>query len=929
MFINVTPVNDTPTIVQAPVTLPEDSLITFCPTINDIDNGDILTVSICGGPTNGTATVTANCITYTPAPNFNGQDTICLIVCDQAGACDTTIVPITVTPRNDAPIAVNDTITTQEGSPIIIGVLNNDSDIDTTLNPASVAVIGGPSNGSISVNPTTGAITYTPTGNFNGQDSFTYVVCDNGIPLPALCDTATVFINVTPVNDTPTIVQAPVTLPEDSTITFCPTVNDIDNGDVLTVSLCGGPNNGNASIAANCITYTPTSNYNGQDTLCVIVCDQTGACDTVIVPITVTPMNDAPIAVNDSVNVNENDSVLIVVLINDSDIDGQLDSSSVTIIGGPFNGTATVDPITGVVNYVPNPNFNGVDSFTYVICDNGTPLPSQCDTAVVYINIIPCLNNPAADCDGDGVSNGSEIANGTNPSDPCSYTASSVTLTPSSSWNTLDCDGDGVTNGTEITDNTDPQDPCDYVTASQTLATSAAWAILDCDGDGVTNSTEVNNGTNPQDPCNYFPASVTLVPTLAWTSVDCDGDGVINGTEVTEGTDPLDPCDFVLASATLATSTTWNNTDCDGDGVINSTEVSDSTNPLDPCEFVLTSITLTADTAWTNADCDGDGVTNGTELSEGTNPLDPCSFDLTSVTLSPDSTWLNTDCDGDGVINGTEVSDSTNPSDPCNYNPSSVTLVTGSAWNNADCDGDGVLNATEVSDSTNPLDPCDFVLASMTLNPSSSFNAADCDGDGVSNGDEIAGGTDPLDPCSYEVLAVTITQGGDWLGVDCDGDGVINGEEVADSTNPLDPCSFVLASQSVTPTPAWNDLDCDNDGFTNGIEITQGSNPLDSCDPKTCNLIIPEGFSPNGDGVNDVFEIVGIDGYPGNEIKIFNRWGNLVFEAKPYTNTWDGTSNFGLRIGGDELPSGVYFYILDLGDGTKPIRGYVHLKRED
>jgi gliding motility-associated-like protein len=103
-----------------------------------------------------------------------------------------------------------------------------------------------------------------------------------------------------------------------------------------------------------------------------------------------------------------------------------------------------------------------------------------------------------------------------------------------------------------------------------------------------------------------------------------------------------------------------------------------------------------------------------------------------------------------------------------------------------------------------------------------------------------------------------------------------------------------------------------------------------SVDVNKCNQIdffIPEGFSPNGDGINDVFFIRGLDIYPSNSITIFNRWGDKVFEANPYQNTWDGKAQRGIRVGGDELPVGIYFYILDLGDNSKILKGTIYLNR--
>ena len=98
------------------------------------------------------------------------------------------------------------------------------------------------------------------------------------------------------------------------------------------------------------------------------------------------------------------------------------------------------------------------------------------------------------------------------------------------------------------------------------------------------------------------------------------------------------------------------------------------------------------------------------------------------------------------------------------------------------------------------------------------------------------------------------------------------------------------------------------------------------------NFMIPNAFSPNNDGINDYFEILGIEFYENNSISIINRWGNKVYETKGYgiSSTpvfWDGKSNTGFRIGNEELPTGTYYYILDLGDGQKPISGSIYLDR--
>ncbi len=109
------------------------------------------------------------------------------------------------------------------------------------------------------------------------------------------------------------------------------------------------------------------------------------------------------------------------------------------------------------------------------------------------------------------------------------------------------------------------------------------------------------------------------------------------------------------------------------------------------------------------------------------------------------------------------------------------------------------------------------------------------------------------------------------------------------------------------------------------------SNPsIVKVDVKEClitELNIPEGFSPSGDGINDLYVIRGIENYSKNTLQVFNRWGNLVFEASPYQNTWNGKSTSGITIGGNELPVGVYFYVLDLGDNSGVKKGTIYLNK--
>ena len=720
------------------------------------------------------------------------------------------------------------------------------------------------------------------------------------------------------------------------------------------------PNNP-CSFISSSITLAQTALWNNSD------CDGDGVINSIEVLDSTNPVDPCSFELLSI-------SLIPSVAWNSLDCDGDGVTNSTEIAGGT-NPTNPCSFIPANITLTQGGQWNLVD------CDgdgvinvteiaDGTLPNDFCSFDFLHVTLVQSAAFNISDCDGDGVINSVEVADGTNPTAPCEYIAANVSSVQGAAWNTVDCDGDGVINGTEVTDNTDELNPCDFVLSNVTLPQGGNWNAFDCDGDAVVNSTEITDGTDPNnfcsfllssatvlpssawstadcdgdgvvngteitdltivtDPCSFVTASITLAQGGAWNAVDCDGDGVVNGTELLDATDPTVACSFDILSVTLATSPAWNATDCDGDGVLNATEITDNTDLLDPCDFITASITLIPGGNWNTVDCDGDGVINGTEVSDSTNPNNPCSFLTASITVTQTVAWNTIDCDGDGVVNGTEVSDNTNPNDPCEYINANVTLAQSGIWNAADCDGDGVINGTETLDSTDATDPCSFILVNATLTPSIDWTALDCDGDGVTNANELTDASNPVDPCSYDSTSITVAQGGDWNAADCDGDGVINGIEIIDDTNPFEPCDFVLASQSLTPSAVWNDLDCDDDGINNGEEIAQSSDPLDPCSPISCELNIPEGFSPNGDGVNDLYVIRGIKNYPLNEFKVFNRWGNLVYSAKPYDNTWDGRATHGLVIGGEVLPTGVYFYVLDFGDGSKPVKGSIYLNKEN
>jgi len=93
-------------------------------------------------------------------------------------------------------------------------------------------------------------------------------------------------------------------------------------------------------------------------------------------------------------------------------------------------------------------------------------------------------------------------------------------------------------------------------------------------------------------------------------------------------------------------------------------------------------------------------------------------------------------------------------------------------------------------------------------------------------------------------------------------------------------------------------------------------------------IIIPNAFSPDGDGVNELWEIQGLNGRGEYILRVFNRWEIIVFETTAYRNDWQGTSNVSSFIGKDNsLPEGTYFYLIEWQDGRAPVSGFIYIKR--
>lgn len=386
--ITVRPLNDPP-LAQADVaTTDEDVTVTLAVLTNDRDaDGDALIITAVTTPQQGSVTQNSDgTLLYTPAANRCGADEFSYTVADPSGATATATVAITVTCINDPPIAHDDTAETDAATPVTIAVLANDLDVDGDA--LAVAQVGAPGHGSATATADQ-RVTYTPAPGFSSTDHFTYTICDAG----ALCATAVVTVAVNQTNQPPVAVDDELTTPEETPLTIDVAANDRDpDGNLApaTATALATPLHGALTpLGHGRFSYTPTLDYHGLDRFPYQICDSAGLCALATVTLTITPVNDAPVALDDRYDAVEDTPLTIGapgLLGNDRDVD----RDPLTLVGDeqPGNGAVNVN-LDSSFTYTPNPDFCGDDTFRYTISDGQAEATATVTLAVACVQDIP------------------------------------------------------------------------------------------------------------------------------------------------------------------------------------------------------------------------------------------------------------------------------------------------------------------------------------------------------------------------------------------------------------------------------------------------------------------------------------------------------------------------------------------------------------
>ncbi len=518
--ITVTAINDAPVAANDTATINEDSTNNTIPVLtNDSDvDGDSLTVTNVSA-NNGTVTINGdNTLNYTPDVNFNGTDSISYTISDGNGGTATATVTVTVNGVNDAPVAVNDSISVGEDSiNTIVSVLNNDSDLDgDSLTVTAVSA----TNGIVTIN-SDGTLNYRPNADFNGSDIISYTISDgNGGTA-----TATVAVTVTAASDAPVAANDTATVTEDSTTnTITVLANDSDtDGDSLTVTAVSAANGTVTINGDGTLNYIPNADFNGTDSISYTISDGNGGTATGTVTVTVNGVNDLPVVINDTASVSEDSTNNIVtVLNNDSDLDG--DSLTVTTVSAT-HGTVTINS-DGTLNYRPDADFNGSDTISYTISDgNGGTATATVAVTVNGVNDAPVAANDTATVTEDSTSNTITVLANDSDTDGDSLTVTTV----SAANGTVTINGDGTLN---------------YIPNADFNGTdSISYTISDGNGGTVTATVTVTvNGVNDapvavNDSTSVSEDSTNNIVTVLSNDSDLDGDSLtVTAVSATNGT---------------------------------------------------------------------------------------------------------------------------------------------------------------------------------------------------------------------------------------------------------------------------------------------------------------------------------------------------------------------------------------------------------
>lgn len=402
--ITVEAVEDAPTVANDVINLTEDTPSAKVDLLaNDIDpenNMDKSSMTIVTQPTKGELNYENGIVIYTPNDNVNGEDSFTYTVKDtQQQVSKEAKVQVNIRAVNDVPKAAGFIVNIDEDTTSdALAVRATATDVEDINPKGDIRITQQPSKGRVTINQEAGTLVYTPNENVNKEDSFKYVIADND---GTESNEAEVSINIGAVNDRPTVTNDTTTTKEDESVTLAILANDEDIEDetfaAAKITLQDGGDYQLAKVTVGDngeLTITPKQDKNGLLTFTYTVADSEDLrSEPASVEVTITPVNDAPVAKENTAQLLEDGSVEVNVLGNDTDVDSELKSTSVTVVQQPKNGTAKVT-VEGAILYTPNGNYFGNDELAYTVEDTEGLVSNQAKVTITIesVNDAPVIS---------------------------------------------------------------------------------------------------------------------------------------------------------------------------------------------------------------------------------------------------------------------------------------------------------------------------------------------------------------------------------------------------------------------------------------------------------------------------------------------------------------------------------------------------------
>jgi len=631
---------------------------------------------------------------------------------------------------------------------------------------------------------------------------------------------------------------------------------------------------------------------------------------------------------DDNVTTNVADCIDVSVLLNDSPGNSMFNINSLAILGSPISGTAVVNTASSIITYCPNPNLLTSDILTYEICDTETP--ANCTNAHVIIDINQCP------------STGHDVAN----------TTINTAVMVSVLANDLDFDGAIVISSLVIKS----------MPANGTVTVNTSLGVVNympnvgfngsdgfsyeiCDNNGCCVEEIVNvNVACPSIPTagdNTYTSPEDMQINMAVLSNDVTGGSGLNMASLAI---VLSPTNGIATPTMLGNIAYMPNADffgvevlkysiCDNNGCcdiakveITVTDVNDL--PILNVDTIITNANTTASTQVLTNDTDKDGSLILSTLALFSGPSNGVATisNMGIATYTPNTDFCGVDefeyelCDNDGGCSTQKVvvsvicpPESLEAVDD-NFTTNEDIAITIQVLDN-DLPGNSPIDITcikIIDNVANGTLSLDTATGKITYTPSLNYFGNDCFLYSVC---DAVGFVDTAEAC------IKVIEVDDVVALDDNYNSQPNRTIVIDPIkNDTIPCDTPLLSIQTNPTFGSLVINPDNTiAFIAGPNAEEDCFVYRVCCDNTCDtakvcidvstgVTIPTGFSPNNDGINDFFEVVGIEFYEDNRLEVFNRWGNLVYEKEKYDNTWNGI----YQENSADLADGTYFFVLIL-----------------